>query len=139
MKATLHPFCVAFFIGFFMTTYSNAKHWQPAINPFSLESVGVVEGVADVEQAIHLILTTPLGSDVHRPDFGNEGLDYIDADPDVAMVHLVRTCPQAILRFEPRVKSVTVTTYFDQLKANLVAKVQYVLADGVARDVEITL
>lgn len=122
-----------------MTIYSNAKHWQPAINPVSLDSVGVVEGVADVEQSIHLILTTPLGSDVHRPDFGNEGLDYIDADPDVAMVHLARTCPTAILRYEPRVKSVSVAMGFDNLNAHLVAKVTYVLADGVARDVEITL
>lgn len=106
-----------------MTIYSNAKHWQPAVNPISLDSIGVVEGVADVEQSIHLILTTPLGSDVHRPDFGNEGLDYIDADPDVAMVQLARTCPTAILRFEPRVKSVSVVTGFDNVNAHLVAKV----------------
>lgn len=122
--------------------YSNAKHWQPKLDPTPNRVAidwDIVEGVADVEQAINTILTTPLGSDVHRPDFGNEGLDYIDADPDVAMVHLVRTCPEAILRYEPRVKSVSVATAFDNINAHMIAKVTYVLMDGVARDVEIKL
>ena len=125
-----------------MTVYSNATHWQPSLDATvnaPQQTWGLVEGVADVEQAIRVILTTPLGSDVHRPDFGNEGLDYIDADPDVAMVHLVRTCPTAILRHEPRVKSVTVAVSFDNINAQIVAKSSYVLADGVARDVEIKL
>lgn len=47
------------------TLISNSLHWQS-----SLDSDSIVEGFADVEQAIRIILSTPKGSVPHRPQFG---------------------------------------------------------------------
>ncbi len=117
-----------------MSIYSDSLNWQTALN-----APGVVEGVADVEQSIRIIVTTPQGSDPHRPLFGNPGMDYVDADPDVAALYLIRTTPDAILKWEPRVKSCDVTVSFDNPNARMTVKVKYVLVDGIINTVEITL
>ncbi|HKD77359.1 MAG TPA: hypothetical protein VKB76_17775, partial [Ktedonobacterales bacterium] len=44
----------------------------------------VVQGVADVNQCITIILTTPLGSDPLLPTFGCDLLSWIDRPVDVA-------------------------------------------------------
>ena len=56
-----------------------ARDWQPALG-----SLGeVVTDLADIAQAIDIILTTPRGSDPHRPTFGADLLQFID-QPEIA-------------------------------------------------------
>ncbi len=70
----------------------------------------VVTGVADVDQCIAIILTTPKGTDVLRPTFGVDFWKYIDAPISEAGPAVVREVTQAITQWEPRVKLLSVTT-----------------------------
>ena len=68
----------------------------------------VVQGVADVNQCIQIILTTSKGSDPLRPTFGADVWRYIDAPIDAAIPAVVREVTEAILRWEPRVTLVAI-------------------------------
>jgi uncharacterized protein len=70
----------------------------------------VVMGVADVDQCIAIILTTPKGTDVLRPTFGTELWKYIDAPINQAGPAVVREVTQSITQWEPRVKVLSVIT-----------------------------
>lgn len=83
---------------------SQSLHWQSSLNDDS-----IVEGFADVEQAIRIILSTPLGNVPHRPEFGCDILPLIDGNfNDVAPLFIARAT-DALLRFEPRIESVKIT------------------------------
>jgi uncharacterized protein len=69
----------------------------------------VVQGVADVNQCIQIILTTPKGSDPLRPTFGADVWRYIDSPINTAIPAIVREVTEAILRWEPRVTVVSVS------------------------------
>jgi phage baseplate assembly protein W len=75
----------------------------------------VVQGVADVEQCILIILETPKGSDPFRPTFGCDLWSYVDKPLGLAAAHIVREVTEAISTWEPRVKllSVAVTPVLD--------------------------
>lgn len=75
-----------------------AVHWQPKLSADGQ----VVEGLDDIAQCISIILTTPKGSDPHRPEFGSDCWKYIDWPVDQAAPHLVREVVLAIERWEPR-------------------------------------
>lgn len=79
--------------------YGLALDWSPRL----AEIGGVVEGVSDIDQAILIILSTPLRSDPLRPTFGWGGYDYLDLPPARAVPHLVRETWEAIRLWEPRV------------------------------------
>lgn len=115
-----------------MTRLSDSLHWQPALGGF-----GVVETVADIDQAIHVILRTPKGSDPHRPDFGSNLHLYLDYPIDRAVPHLVRETVEAIRLWEPRCELVKVTPSIKE--ARIILRVQWALADGVKRETEVRL
>ncbi len=68
----------------------------------------VVEGVADVDQCIAIILTTPKGSDPLRPTFGADIWRYIDVPIDIARPAVVRELVDALTLWEPRITMVDV-------------------------------
>lgn len=70
---------------------------------------GVVQGIADVEQCLGIIVTTPRGSDPLRPTFGADIWRYIDFPIDVALPAIVRELTSAITTWEPRVNLISVT------------------------------
>jgi phage baseplate assembly protein W len=70
---------------------------------------GVVQGIADVEQCLGIIVTTPQGSDPLRPTFGSDIWRFIDFPIDVALPAIVRELTTAITTWEPRVTLVSVT------------------------------
>lgn len=70
---------------------------------------GVVQGLDDVAQCIAIILTTPKGSDPFRPDFACDAWQFIDMPINRATAHIVREVTEAITKWEPRVKLVSVT------------------------------
>ncbi len=70
---------------------------------------GVVQGIADVEQCLGIIVTTPRGSDPLRPTFGADIWRYIDFPIDEALPAIVRELTSAITTWEPRVNLISVT------------------------------
>lgn len=106
-------------------------HWQ-----FALKRCGVVEGVADIDQAIRIILGTPKGSVPHRPDFGSNIHLYIDHPIAEATPHLVRESVEAIRQWEPRCELVKVIPTVEESHTTL--RVLWKLADGVERETKVT-
>lgn len=85
-------------------TSITAAHWQPTLGT----SGKVVEGLRDIDQAIRIILSTPKGSDPHRPEFGSNLHLYLDWPTNRVTPHLVREAVDAIRQWEPRVSVVQV-------------------------------
>ncbi len=76
----------------------------------ALGAIGeVVQGIADVEQCLGIIVTTPQGSDPLRPTFGADIWRYIDFPISLALPAIVSELTSAITTWEPRVNLVSVT------------------------------
>jgi Bacteriophage baseplate protein W len=76
----------------------------------ALGAIGeVVQGIADVEQCLGIIVTTPRGSDPLRPTFGADIWRYIDFPIDRALPAIVSELTTAITMWEPRVNLLSVT------------------------------
>jgi phage baseplate assembly protein W len=71
---------------------------------FSVSSIGeAVEGVADINQCIGVIIGTQKGSDPFRPDFGSDVWDWIDRPLGIAIPNMKRAIIEAVALWEPRV------------------------------------
>lgn len=112
-------------------TSITAAHWQPALGTAG----GVVEGLRDIDQAIRIILTTPKGSDAHRPEFGSDLHLYIDWPHDRVTPYLVRETVEAIRRWETRVSVVQVQVMIDG--AHITLRVTWRVTDGLAQVTEV--
>ncbi|PBJ94757.1 baseplate protein [Pseudomonas plecoglossicida] len=108
-----------------------AAHWQPALGTPG----EVVQGLRDIDQSIRIILTTPKGSDAHRPEFGSDLHLYIDWPHDRVTPYLVRETVEAIRRWETRVAVVQVQVLIEE--AHLTLRVVWRVADGVAQTTEV--
>jgi phage baseplate assembly protein W len=76
----------------------------------ALGAIGdVVQGLADVEQCLGIIVTTPRGSDPLRPTFGADIWRFIDFPINRALPAIVSELTSAITMWEPRVNLVSVT------------------------------
>jgi uncharacterized protein len=64
----------------------------------------VVSDVADINQCVRVILTTPRGSVPHRPEFGADLQAYLDWPVNLARPHLVREVTLALAAWEPRMQ-----------------------------------
>jgi len=117
---------------------TNAAHWQPALGRARTQGE-LVTGVADIDQAIRIILSTPLGSDAHRPQFGCRIHDYIDWPIERARPHLVREIVTALTRWEPRMKleSVQVQAASAQQSEHVIIRIRWRAADGVLRQIQV--
>ncbi|MGG6295307.1 GPW/gp25 family protein [Leptolyngbya sp. AN02str] len=67
----------------------------------------------DLQQAVTIILQTPRGSDVHRPEFASDLRDYVDYPVERATSFVVRDSVAAVELWEPRVdlQSVEILPY----------------------------
>ncbi|MCY1393526.1 Lysozyme [compost metagenome] len=108
-----------------------SAHWQPALGT----SGEAVEGLRDIDQAIRIILITPLGSDPHRPEFGCAVDRYLDWPINRVTPHLVREAVLAIRQWEPRVSVEQVLTKIDASQVTLC--VQWRIAAGVLQQTEV--
>ncbi|MFL7925975.1 GPW/gp25 family protein [Acinetobacter baumannii] len=113
--------------------YTNitAAHWQPALK----RDGEIVSGIGDIDQAIRIILSTPKGSDPHRPEFGSRIPDWLDRPVDRVRPHLVREAVDALRVWEPRivVESVRIDVDAECIKT----RVLWRAADGVTRLTEV--
>jgi phage baseplate assembly protein W len=91
---------------------SSLNSFQPSAisgQPEAGSGIGnVVQGVDDVNQCIGIILGTPKGSDPLRPTFACDLWQWIDAPVNVARPYLVREIVEAITKWEPRVRVLSV-------------------------------
>ena len=93
--------------------------------------------VQDVEQCIRIILTTPKGSDPHRPLFGSDLHLYVDHPVNSARPHIVREAVMALMTWEPRIDVVNVTVSLADLAA-LACEVEWTFAVAGAESTFIT-
>ncbi|MDQ7081765.1 MAG: GPW/gp25 family protein [Aquificota bacterium] len=72
-----------------------------------------------VRQNIRLILTTPKGSDIHRPDFGSDLWKFMDQPLNAITLGRIKAeITDAIETWEPRVKVLSVELDKDYRNAN---------------------
>lgn len=109
-----------------------SAHWQPALGTPG----DVVTGLRDIDQAIRIILTTPLGSDPHRPEFGSRLFDYLDWPVNRVTPHLVRESVEAIRRWETRVTAEQVLVGIEA--EHITVRVRWRVVDGVSQLTEVT-
>ena len=69
----------------------------------------VVQGLADIDQCIRIICTTPLGTDPFRPTFGADVFKFLDLPITIVTAHVVRILTDAILQWEPRAKVLSIS------------------------------
>lgn len=114
-------------------TIPSSLHWQP-----SYGGDGFAVAYDDLRQAIRTILTTRVGSDPLRPDFGSRLPDYLDWPIDRARPHVVRETVAALRKWEPRVSVKRVQVAADPADpARLVVNVHFIAADGVEASAEV--
>jgi hypothetical protein len=103
-----------------------ARWWQPRLG-----AVGeTVTDLADIAQAIHLIVTTPKGSDPHRPEFGAAVLQYLDRPQLEEAPALISEIARAILAWEPRLELVSISPRHDL--AHVTLAITWRLKGGLA-------
>jgi len=117
---------------------TRAAHWQPALER-ARASGELVTGVDDIDQAIRIILSTPLGADAHRPLFGCRVHDYIDWPIDRARPHIVREVVAALTRWEPRmrIERVQVEAASAQRPEHVIIRIRWRAADGIIRQTQV--
>lgn len=74
--------------------------WSPKVGQIG----AVVQGDDDINQCICIILSTPKGSDPHRPLFGSDIWKWIDAPVNVAIPNIILEGITAVTTWEPRVE-----------------------------------
>lgn len=81
----------------------SSGYWQ-----LSLTEGEVVQGLADIQQCIYIILVTQKGTDPTRPNFGCGIYEYIDKPMNIAVPNMKREIVNAINTYEPRVKIIRI-------------------------------
>jgi Bacteriophage baseplate protein W len=69
----------------------------------------VVQGIADVNQCVGIILATPRGSDPLRPTFAADLWQFIDYPINSVLPAVVREVTQALTLWEPRIVIVSIS------------------------------
>src|SRR5258708_36050634 len=78
--------------------------WQFPILPDRVGSLGYIEGDANVEQSVHILLMTALGERVMRSDFGTQTPRLVFSPGSVQYLKLIEnTIRDAVLDWEPRI------------------------------------
>lgn len=79
--------------------------WRFPILPDAAGRLGYVDGDANVEQSLHILLLTELGQRVMRPDFGCRAPRLVFAPGSVQYLGLLETSVREAIRdWEPRVE-----------------------------------
>jgi phage baseplate assembly protein W len=87
--------------------------------------------VADINQAIEVILTTPKNSKIHDPDFGCALFEHLD-QPMTRTVKIIAAVAQALRQYEQRIRVKTITPDFSAASSGqLMVVIEYkILSTG---------
>lgn len=115
------------------------RFFQPALSAAGIGASGLaddrlgelVTDTQDVDQCIRIILTTPKGSDPHRPQFGSNMHLYVDYPVNVARPHIVREAVNSLREWEPRIEVVKVSVELSG-EASLSCVISWAFASGIA-------
>jgi len=90
------------------------KGWRFPILPDASGCLGYVEGDANVEQSLHILLMTQLGERVMRSDFGTQAPRLVLSPRSTQYLRLLeKTIQDAVVNWEPRVDLTSVTAEAD--------------------------
>lgn len=76
------------------------RQWQPSLSDPNIR----IEGIAELEQSISIVLTSPVGSVPGNPEFGSLLYELIDAPLNIVRVRAPAEVQRALGRWEPRVE-----------------------------------
>ena len=103
---------------------------DPATGRFKMSS-----GSQSVKESIYLILMTQVTERLTRPNFGTETASYVFMDVSLTELTIMRRdLTNSILRQEPRVRSVDITTDMQAQQGYIMISIDYVLAATNQRD-----
>ncbi|MBR1669719.1 MAG: GPW/gp25 family protein [Butyrivibrio sp.] len=103
---------------------------DPATGRFKLSS-----GSQSVKESIYLILMTQVTERLTRPGFGTETAGYVFMDATLTELTIMRRdLTESILRQEPRVSQVDVSTDMQAQQGYIMINIDYTLAENNRRD-----
>jgi phage baseplate assembly protein W len=93
----------------------------------------VVENYDDIAQCLEIILSTPKGSDPHRPDFASNIGSIVDNRQTDVRPQLIRETYESILKWEPRITLTGVEVEFlnDEALGRVQLTIGWKLKEGV--------
>jgi phage baseplate assembly protein W len=90
------------------------KGWRFPILPDASGCLGFIEGDANVEQSVHILLMTQLGERMMRSDFGTQAPRLVFSPGSTQYLRLLEnTIREAVVNWEPRIDLTTVTAEAD--------------------------
>jgi phage baseplate assembly protein W len=90
------------------------KGWRFPILPDASGCLGYIEGDANVEQSVHILLMTQLGERVMRSDFGTQAPRLVFSPGSTQYLRLLEnTIREAVVNWEPRIDLTSVTAEAD--------------------------
>lgn len=103
---------------------------DPATGRFKMS-----RGTQSVKESIYLILMTQVSERITRPDFGTQTASYIFMDVNLTELTIMeRDLTDSILRQEPRVRDVDITTDMQSQQGYILISIDYILAENNQRD-----
>ena len=103
---------------------------DPATGRFKMSS-----GPASVKESIYLILMTQVTERLTRPSFGTETASYVFMDVSLTELTIMRRdLTNSILRQEPRVTNVNISTDMQAQQGYIMIQIDYTLAATNQRD-----
>ncbi len=109
------------------------RHWQ--IAPLASDK-DIVTDLDDINQCIINILSTRKGTDVTRPNFGSDHLNFIDLPEDLFIPNVTREVILAINTWEKRVLLEKVT--FSGQAPHLSMSVHWRVAEAIVDQIHLT-
>ncbi len=103
---------------------------DPATGRFKMS-----RGTQSVKESIYLILMTQVSERITRPGFGTQTASYIFMDVNLTELTIMeRDLTDSILRQEPRVRDVDITTDMQSQQGYILISIDYTLAENNQRD-----
>ena len=103
---------------------------DPATGRFKMS-----KGTQSVKESVYLILMTQVSERITRPEFGTQTASYIFMDVNLTELTIMeRDLTESILRQEPRIRDVDITTDMQAQQGYIMIRIDYTLAENNQRD-----
>ena len=108
--------------------------FPPQVDP-ATGRIAVSSENASVKESVYLILMTTRSERIMRPDFGSMLLNYTFMDMNNTSLNIrVRELTETLIRQEPRIGDVSITTDFRDKKGVLLINIDYTIRRTNTRD-----